>query len=596
MNKPIVFLLCCFLYLTSCSDTPATSGARTQNPALAALFERYYQENIALYPLEATANGDDRYNDKLYADFTDSYRAKVRTSLKKIQKELSGFSREKLNDKDRINYDCLNYELKRKLDGLAFHSNYIPLEQIGGFHLTFAQMGSGALIQPFNTVKDYDNWLQRMKAFGPYVDSAIAYFRKGIAVRYVLPKALVVKMIPQMQNMVAIDPKLSVFYQPILKLPREITGPEQARLSNAYREMIASVINPAYKKLGAFLQEEYLPAARTSSGIWDVPDGQAYYDYAIRSSTSTGMKADEVYNLGLSEVKRIRTLMDSIKTATGFSGDLKAFFAYLAGDKRFMPFHSAEEILAAYEHIHTRMKPQLRKLFLHEPRTPFEIRQIEAFRAKSGSSQYFQGSPDGKRPGVFYVLILDPEKYNVVEEQMESLFLHEAIPGHHYQISLQQEDTTLPAFRRFSTGDNAYIEGWALYCESLGKELGLYTDPYQYMGALGAEMHRAIRLVVDAGLHARRMTREEAIQYMTDNEQISTEAATIEIERYMAWPGQALGYKVGSLTIRRLREACAKQLGAGFNIATFHDEVLKNGSMPLDILEQHIKEWAAQKQ
>ncbi|WP_118972705.1 DUF885 domain-containing protein [Taibaiella koreensis] len=595
MNKSVYFLLCCLLYFTSCSDTPASSGSQARNTSLAALFERYYQDNIALFPLEATANGDNRFNDKLYIDFTDSYRGKIKTHLERYRKELAGFRREDLNAKDRINYDCLDYELKRRLEGLNFHSNYMPLEQIGGFHLTFAQMGSGALIQPFNTVQDYDNWLQRMKAFGPYVDSVIVYFRKGMAAHYVLPKALVAKMIPQMKDMVAVDPKLSVFYQPILKLPGEITSPEQARLGNAYRGAIATIINPAYQKLGAFLQNEYLPAARSSSGIWDVPDGKAYYDYAVRANTSTRMSAEEIYNLGLSEVKRIRTLMDSIKTATGFSGDLKTFFSYLATDKRFMPFHNADEILAAYENIHTRMKPQLRKLFLHEPRTPFEIRQIEAYRVKSGSSQYFQGSPDGKRPGIFYVLILDPTKYNVVEEQMESLFLHEAIPGHHYQISLQQEDTTLPAFRRFSTGDNAYIEGWALYCESLGKELGLYTDPYQYLGALGAEMHRAIRLVVDAGLHARHMTREEAIQYMTDNEQISQEAATIEIERYMAWPGQALGYKVGSLTIKRLREECAAKLGAKFNIAAFHDEVLKNGSMPLDILEQQVKEWAAQK-
>lgn len=546
-----------------------------------------------MFPLEATANGDNRNNDKLYADFTDSYREKIKTFLEKYQKELSAFNRDQLNDQDKINYDCLGYELKRKLDGLAFHSNYMPLEQIGGFHLTFAQMGSGALIQPFNTVKDYDNWLQRMQAFGPYVDSAIVYFRKGMAAHYVLPRVLVTKMIPQMNGMIAPDPKLSVFYQPILKMPKTFTGPEQARLSNAYREMITTVINPAFKKLGAFLQDEYLPAARTSSGIWDVPDGKAYYDYAVRTGTSTSMSAAEIYDLGLSEVKRIRTLMDSIKTTTGFKGDLKAFFSYLSQDKRFMPFQTADQIIAAYENIHTRMKPQLRKLFLREPKTPFEIRPIEAYRAKSGSSQYFQGSPDGKRPGIFYVLILNPAQYNVVEEQMESLFLHEAIPGHHYQISLQQEDTTLPAFRRFSSGDNAYIEGWALYCESLGKELGLYTDPYQYLGALGAEMHRAIRLVVDAGLHDRRMTREEAIRFMTDNEQISEEAATIEIERYMAWPGQALGYKVGSLTIRRLRDECAARQGSAFNIAAFHDEVLKHGSMPLDILERHIKEWEA---
>lgn len=594
MTKQILFLVCSLFYLCSCTDPAKTPTGNNQE--LAGLFERYYEERLTLFPMEATANGDNRYNDKLYADFTDSYRAKARAFYEKYNKEISHFNREQLNDKDKINYDCFVYNLKNSLDGYAFHNNYMPLEQIGGFHLTFAQLGSGSYIQPFATVKDYDNWLQRVQSFGPYTDSVVAYFRKGMATHYVLPKALVVKMIPQMRDMIAADVKQSIFYQPISKFPEDFSEEDKTRLTAAYTAAINTVINPAYEKLGDFLEQEYLPATRATSGVWDLPDGKAYYNYTVHNGTSTGMIAEEIYNLGLSEVKRIRIQMDSIKTATGFSGDLKSFFAYLAGDKKFMPFHSAEEILTAYENIHVRMKPQLKKLFLHEPKTPFEIRQVEAFRAKSSSSQYTQGSADGKRPGIFYVLILDPKKYNAVEEQMESLFLHEAIPGHHYQVSLQQEDTTLPAFRRFSTGDNAYVEGWALYCESLGKELGLYTDPYQYFGALGAEMHRAIRLVVDAGMHARKMTREEAIQYMTDNEQISEEAATIEIERYMAWPGQALGYKVGSITIRRLRNECATQLGSRFNVGAFHEEVLKYGSMPLDILEKHMKEWAAAQQ
>ncbi len=592
MTKRLLILLGSLFYLASCGST-AKAPADNSND-LAALFDKYYQERLTLFPMEATANGDNRYNDKLYADFTDSYRAKTKAFFEKYDKAIKAFDREKLNDKDKINYDCFVYEMKNSLEGYAFHNHYMPLDQIGGFHLVFAQLGSGSLIQPFATVKDYDNWLQRLAAFGPYTDSVIAYYKKGMTEHYVMPKALVVKMIPQMREMVTADVKQSIFYQPIAKLPPGFSQADKDRLTAAYVSAINTVINPSYKKLGDFLEQEYLPVTRATSGVWDMPDGKSYYEYSVRKGTSTGMSAEDIYNLGLSEVKRIRAQMDSIKTATGFTGDLKSFFTYLAGDKKFMPFHNAGEIIAAYENIHTRMKPQLKKLFLLEPKTPFEIRQVEAFRAKSSSSQYFQGSADGTRPGIFYVLILNPQKYNVVEEQMESLFLHEAIPGHHYQISLQQEDTSLPAFRRFSTGNNAYIEGWALYCESLGKELGLYTDPYQQLGALGAEMHRAIRLVVDAGMHARKMTREEAIQYMTDNEQISQEAATIEIERYMAWPGQALGYKVGSITIRRLRDECAAQLGSKFNIAAFHDEVLKYGSMPLDILEKHMKEWVAE--
>lgn len=584
------------LFLAACTN-PSAQKEQTADShrQLDSLFERYYEERLQLFPLEATANGDNRFNDKLYAEFTDSYRQKARTFFEKYNKAITALDREQFSDKDRINYDCFVYDIKNTLAGYAFHSNYIPLDQIGGFHLTFAQMGSGTLIQPFETVKDYDNWLQRVQAFGPYADSLIVYFRKGMAAHYVLPRVLAEKMVPQMKGMIHTDITQSVFYQPVKNMPATFPEADKKRLTEAYSMAIKNTLQPAYQKMADFLQQEYLPATRSTSGIWDLPDGKSFYDYCVRSSTSTDMTANEVYELGLSEVKRIRNSMDSIRSATGFQGDLPSFFAYLAADKKFMPFHNAEEILATYRSIHTRMQPQLKKLFLHEPKTPFEIRQVEAFRAKSSSSQYVQGSADGKRPGIFYVLILNPEKYNAVEEQMESLFLHEAIPGHHYQISLQQEDTTLPAFRRFSTGNNAYIEGWALYCESLGKELGLYTDPYQHFAALGAEMHRAIRLVVDAGIHSRKMTREEAIRYMRENEQISEEAATIEIERYMAWPGQALGYKVGSITIQKLRNECAARMGKQFNIAAFHDQVLQYGSMPLGILEKHMKEWSSAK-
>jgi len=590
-----ILLLCWIISgLYACKGTTRREESAGTHTGIRSLFAAYYEERLALFPLEATANGDNRYNDKLYADFTDSYRARLRAFYEKYIAAARKTDRAQLPAAEQINYDCFIYELELALKGLDFHSNYTPLEQIGGFHLYFAQLGSGSLIQPFATVKDYDNWLARMGAFGAYMDSAASYFRKGMAAHHVLPRALVLKMIPQMESMVVSNVRQSLFYKPVLNMPASFAGTDKERLVRAYDSVITGVVIPAYRKMGLFLKEEYLPAARQTSGIWDVPEGAVYYRYAVRNSTSTGKTPEEIYDLGLQEVKRIEGLMDSIRIATGFKGDLKAFFAYLASDKRFMPFHTAEEILAAYRHIHERMKPRLKKLFLHEPRTPFEIRQVEAYRARSGTSQYFQGSPDGKRPGIFYVLIQDPARYNAVEEQMESLFLHEAIPGHHYQISLQQEDTTLPDFRRFSVNNNAYVEGWALYCEGLGKELGLYTDPYQYMGALGAEMHRAIRLVVDAGMHARKMTREEAIQYMTGHEQISPEAAAIEIERYMAWPGQALGYKVGSLTIARLRAECAAALGARFNIAAFHHEVLRHGSMPLDILEKHIREWTVQ--
>jgi uncharacterized protein (DUF885 family) len=289
-------------------------------------------------------------------------------------------------------------------------------------------------------------------------------------------------------------------------------------------------------------------------------------------------------------VPRIKSLMDSIKNAVGFNGDLHSFFEYMNNDKRFTPYKTPGEVLGAFKNIHQRMIPYVKKMFNRVPKTAFEIRQTEAFRAASASAEYLQGSPDGSRSGIFYVPILDAGTFNVTNG-MESLFLHEAIPGHHYQISLQQEDTLLPRFIRFGL-NNAYVEGWALYCESLGKELGLYTDPYQYMGALGDEMHRAIRLVVDVAIHTKNMTREQAIKYMMNNEAISEQGATAEIERYMVIPGQALGYKIGALKIMELRERYEKLFGSKFNLAAFHDEILKDGSLPLEILEAKMDKWA----
>lgn len=353
-----------------------------------------------------------------------------------------------------------------------------------------------------------------------------------------------------------------------------------------------AVVVPTYKKLGDYLKNDYLPHARTTSGYSAMPTGSAMYAYLVKQQTTTDKKPEEIYELGLKEVARIKTQMDSIKTLVGFKGDMKAFFAYMRTNPKFMPYTRPQQILNAFENIHKRMEPNLKKMFKHVPKTPFEIRQTEAFRAASASAEYNPGSADGTRPGIFYVPILDAKKFNITSG-MESTFLHEAIPGHHYQISLTQENTSLPKFRRFDTGETAYVEGWALYCESLGKELGLYADPYQHMGALGDEMHRAVRLVVDVAIHTKGMTREQAIKYMMDNEAIDEQGATAEIERYMAIPGQALSYKIGALKIRELRTRCEQKLGNKFNLSDFHDQVLKDGAMPLSVFENKIDAWAA---
>ncbi len=589
--KKVILFLSAIVLLVGCKLSN-TNQTREDNKELAVLLDKYYEERLQFFPIEATLSGDNRYNDKMYVDFTDSYREKLKEFYNRYRIYIAQFDRDALNDNDKLSFDAFSREMAINLEGLSFHDNYFPLNQFQSAHLVFGQMGSGSVIEPFKTVKDYDDWLQRMSVFPAYADSTIVYFKKGIDAGYVLPKAIVVKMIPQMQSMVVENAEKSLFYGPITNIPAGFSDADKKRLTSLYIKSINTNIIPPFKKLAEFLQNEYLPKARTSTGIDSLPKwGDAYYRYLIRQQTTTSKTPDEIYNTGLAEVKRIRSEMERIKNETGFTGDLTAFFAYLKTDKKFRPYKTPKEILDAFETIHQKMQPNLQKMFGHTPKTGFEIRQTEAFRAASASAEYNQGSADGTRPGIFYIPILDATQFNTTSG-MESLFLHEAIPGHHYQVSLQQENEKLPKFRRFG-GNAAYAEGWALYCESLGKELGLYTDPYQYFGALGDEIHRAIRLVVDVGMHAKGMTREDAIKYMMDNEPISEEGATAEIERYMVIPAQALGYKIGALKIRELRTKYAELLGTKFKISDFHDAILKDGNLPLDVLEKKMDTWAA---
>jgi uncharacterized protein (DUF885 family) len=456
--------------------------------------------------------------------------------------------------------------------------------------LAMGQYGSGESAQPFKTVNDYHNWLKRIHAYTIWCDSAIQNFRQGIATNYVLPKVLVVKMIDICNGLVSSDETKSIFYGPIKNLPSTFSTAERDSLAAAYKAAIKNELNPTHIKLADFLKNEYLPKARTTAGVSFLPSGLDYYKFCVKDWTTTDKSLDEIYNTGLSEVKRIRNEMEETKDKTGYKGDLKSFFEFMKTDKRFMPFKTPGEVLDSFRHIYEIIKPALTKYFVLFPKSKFEIRQTEAFRAASASIEYTPGTPDGSRPGTFYVPILDASRFNTTSG-MESTFLHEAVPGHHYQGSLQMEDTSLPVFRRFKWY-GAYGEGWALYCESMGKELGLYTKPYQYMGALGDEIHRAIRLVVDVGMHAKAMTREQAIAYMMENEPIDEHGAIAEIERYMAIPGQALSYKIGALKIRELRDKYSKQLGTKFNIAEFHKQVLNSGCLPLAVLEEKLDSWA----
>lgn len=558
------------------------------NESFNKFLEDTYQENLQYSPFSATSIGDNRFNDQLFVEFTDSYKNKMAVITQNTLSKLTKFDRASLNENDQLSYDIFKYELERDLENKKYPSNRIPFNQMFSFPLTFAQYGSGKVVQPFKTVADYHNWLVRAGKFPVWADSAIVYMRKGIAEKIVLPKPLAKKIVGQMQSFVTPNVSKSVFWGPIDAMPKDFSEADKKRITQEYIQLIMGKIVPAYEKLADFMENEYLPNAGDHHGLGALPGGAAWYKNNLVQNTTTNKTADEIFKTGLAEVKRIRKEMERVKKSVGFKGTLEAFFENMRTDPKFFPYNTADEIVEAYKSIEAEITPTLARLFLNKPKTAFEVRQTEAFRAASAAAQYNAGLADGSRPGIFYVPIIDPKTTPV----RESLFIHEAVPGHHYQIMLQRENTNLPSFRRFG-GYSAYAEGWGLYSESLGKELGLYTDPYQYMKALGDEIHRAIRLVVDPGLHAKGWTREQAIKYMVGNEPISEPAATAEIERYMAIAGQATAYKTGSMKILELKAKYQKKLGSKFNIADFHDQLLKDGSMPLAILEAKMERWAA---
>ena len=562
------------------------------------MLDNYWEDTKKLQPLDATIYGDNSMNDQFVNTCTQEYRDRVKNFYLRYLDSAKMFDPKNMNEEDELSYKVLTYDLNMKLEGTKYDTWKIPFTQMGdagntlsaNIVLAMGQYGSGESAQPFKTVKDYADWLKRVHGYTTWCDSAIENFRQGIATNYVLPKALVVKMITICNGLISSDETKSIFYGPVRNLPATFSTGEKDSIATEYKAVIKNELNPAHTKLALFLKNEYLPKARTTSGLSSLPDGLNYYKFCVKDWTTTDKTLDEIYNTGLSEVKRIRQEMEDTKNSTGFKGDLNSFFEFMKTNKQFMPFKTPEEVLDSFRHIYNIIKPYLNKYFILFPKSEFEIAQTEAFRAASASIEYTPGTPDGSRPGRFYVPIVDATTFNITSG-MESTFLHEAVPGHHYQGSLQMEDTSLPVFRRFKWY-GAYGEGWALYCESLGKELGLYKNPYQHMGALGDEIHRAIRLVVDVAIHSKGMTRERAIAYMMQNEAIDEQGATAEIERYMADPGQALSYKIGALKLRELRDKYTKQLGNKFNIGEFHKQVLNSGCLPLSVLEEKLDKWA----
>ncbi|MBC9930980.1 DUF885 domain-containing protein [Chitinophaga qingshengii] len=588
--KYATLLLAGSLLAVSCQQKGSQSNTRASGDTLHQLAERYYEGNMALQPIQATFNGIMKYNDQLPVDIGAPYRHKADSFYAAYQEALKAIDTTALSGNDRITYDMLQRELSLNREALTYHDYLMPVQQFTCLPITLAQLGSGAAAQPFKTKKDYENFIHRMEGFSIWADTAIANMRQGIATGYVLPEKLVIKTLPQLQALTKKD-KDNVFYAPLKTLPDSLDAASKQQLATDYTAAIEKFILPAYSRLYTFMQTEYLPKARKTSGIEGIPDGKKYYEFLVRSWTSTSKTPDEIYATGEHEVARIRGEMEAVKNSVGFKGDLPAFFTEVRNDKKLRIFKTPGAILDSFKAIENKIMPGVKKMYGHLPKSKFEIRQTEAFRAASASAEYQPGNPDGSRPGIFYVPILNAAEFPYTG--MECLFLHEAIPGHHFQFSLQQENDSLPTFRRF-TWVGAFGEGYALYCESLGKELGLYTDPYMYFGRLTDEIHRAIRLVVDVGMHHKGWTREQAIKYMMDNEPVSEHEAVAEIERYMAIPGQALSYKIGELKIRELREKYTKALGDKFSLPAFHDELLKDGCVPLSVLEQKMTRFYGQ--
>jgi len=550
----------------------------------------YFNDKNALNPLEATLNGQSEFNDQMVFEMTDSYRKKQGLFFDKYEKALATVDTTTLSDEEKNSFDIIAWEISGGKELLKQNANLTPIHQFWGTHLTMGQFASAESGQPFKTEKDYQNFLKRMNAYTVWIDSAIVYMRKGIKEKVVLPKTLTEKVIPQFQDVITPNVEDNLYYSSCKKFPADFTEEQKSNLSKQYAELINTKLTPQFQKLITFLKTEYLPASRNTSGIGSIKGGNELYKVYVKQWTTTDKTPEEIHELGLKEVARIKAEMEKVKEQVGFKGTIVEFFEHVRSNPKLKPFKKPEEVIANFERIHKVIEPNVNKFFSLQPKTPFRIKRTEAFREKSASAEYVQGSADGTRPGTFYVPIPDVTTYNLYGD--EDLFLHEAIPGHHFQISLQQENDQLPDFRKFNWF-GAYGEGWALYTESLGKELGLYTDPYQYFGMLGNEMHRAIRLVVDTGIHSKGWTREQAIKYSLENEAESEASIIAEIERYMAIPGQALSYKIGQLKILELRQKAQEKMGDKFDIKVFHQKVLESGVMPLALLEKKINNWIA---
>jgi uncharacterized protein (DUF885 family) len=579
---------------TVAAPPDATAAYEQEERKLDSLYAAYWQDWLALNPQEALVQGVSRNEAAFDDSLEDSWLRAVTSMLRRYQTALATFDPAPLPQEARISYEMLRYELAQKLSyygtGVYETARMLPINQFMGQHTAFALDESGSGAYNFKTVADYDNALKRADNYARWTDDAIGRMKEGVTRGVVLPRVVVERVLPQLRNHFGLPAERTDFWKPIAGMPAGISTAERERLAKAYAEKIATVIEPAYRKLHAYLEHEYLPHASATPGLGALPNGAALYQYDIEANTTTRMTPGDIHALGLSEIERITGELDEVRKAVGFQGSLREFLAFVRTDEA-LRFQSPAEVIPAYEDALRRILPRLPKIFDVMPKAKFEFRALpNSSKQYQGNGNYQQAAADGSRPGILWINIYAPgikDKFIVT-----TTTLHETYPGHHFQTSLAEEIKGLPAFRRL-TFFNAYGEGWALYCESLGKEMGLYGDPWQYYGHLMNEMLRANRLVIDTGIHAMGWSTEQGIAWMMDHSSMNHAQAAAEVERYVAYPAQALSYKIGQLDIAALRAKAAKELGTRFDVRQFHDQILLGGSMPLTVLDRKVDHWIA---
>ncbi|QYK02655.1 DUF885 domain-containing protein [Shewanella psychrotolerans] len=601
MNKSVLAITVAMsLALVGCSDAQnssintetaketAVASVQTAEQTYLELVDRYFKETLALEPIYATFVGVNDYNDKFGGSLTEEY-LKARHDLNtRYLKEIKAIDRAKLPTALQLSYDMFRYDRNVALVSETFPEHFMPMNQFYSTVISMVQLGSGESAQPFKTVKDYNNWLSRLEGFIQWTKLAQSRMNEGIESKVVLPRVLVERIIPQLQAQLVTKAEDSLFYAPITQFPESFSEQDKQAITADYTALINKKLLPALSGLTTYFQETYLPAARSSDGWWGLPNGKVWYQHLANAHTTTTMPVDEIHQVGLAEVSRILTEMDKVREQVGFEGDLNAFFASLSSEPQYF-FTDREGLIDGYMTLKDKINAKLPNYFNVMPKADYVVKPVESFREQSAAGASYEApAVDGSRPGVFYI-----NTYNLKAQPkwgMTTLSLHEAAPGHHFQIAIKQELTGVPEFQRFG-GYTAFEEGWALYAEYLGIEMGLFEDPYQYFGKLSDEMLRAMRLVVDTGLHAKGWSREQAIQYMKDNSPMAESDIIAEVERYMAIPGQALSYKVGQLKILALRAEAEEALGDKFDLKGFHDQILTSGSLPMAVMEQKIHDW-----